>query len=397
VLVACDLLFVRPLAWPRVAARAALLLLPVLLTVYVTRVSHSYQAMPMPGEPPLGPWLTSAYLMARYLGLLVWPFALSAFYHVPAAGVGGAQAGVLAAGVLGAGAAAFGARKLGLPWPRIMLYAVWIAAGVGPLINPFINTPYLLQDRYLYPALPAFGLFVSEVVVRLCARLKPQAAWAAVVGLPVIFLAFAAVRSFDWHDVRTLFADAAMKQPASAFGHAYLASHLFHAEADERDAARRKALLDIALKAHLQASLCDDYDRLPWPLHYRNEFATLLLRHGHTDKAREQFRKVVEGREERIAERGAKVYALKFLATDALSAGCYEEGMRYLDEALRRAPEDPELLHNRLLAWAQRGEKEKLIEEARRLADHPKLGTEARQLLERLGAERVPPDTMPRP
>ncbi|MBI3829389.1 MAG: tetratricopeptide repeat protein [Planctomycetes bacterium] len=390
VLVACDFLLLRHAPWPRRAARGAILFLPVLLTLYVTGKSHSDYLMPPIWTGGLNPLFATAYLYVRYLGLCLFPVNLSAFYHVPASGP---VWGVILGGWAGILAFFYAAWKLGVPWRRLVFYAVWFAAGLAPVLNPVATTSWLIQDRYLYASLPAFGFLLVEVAWALLAKFRARSdnLLIPVAALAAVLLALAVSRSCDWQDEIQLFADAAYKQPQTAFGHVYLASRLFHSSREERDDVRRQEMLDLALKAHARATQCDDYDRLLWALHYRNEFASLLLTSGHRREARRQFEEVWNApREERILERGAKLYALKFLATDDFAQGRSDEALALLEKGLQLAPDDPELLHNRLRGWLDSGQKEKARAEAQRLLNHPVLGHEARKLLDALQSGAAP-------
>ena len=258
------------------------------------------------------------------------------------------------------------------------------------------GTSFVLQDRYLYPSLPGFGFFLAEALCGTGDRLgRPVLRWAGG-GLLGIFLALCLARGLDWRGVDTLFADAAWKQPRSAFGHTYLANYLFNASAEARDAREKAEMLKRAREEDERALECDDFGRLISPLWVMNELASLRYIHGDLAGARKLFGQVWEGRAELPTERGAKLEAARFLAFDALSLrGQPREGLQLLEEGLRLNPEHPELLANRLRAWFELGETEKVRREAERLAEHPQVGPVARELLAKLPPAPPPPERPP--
>lgn len=381
IIVGADLLLMPGRSWPRRIGRWTLLFLPIAMNVYVTTKSHVDSVQPPIWPKPLGPWLASAYLAVRYAGLALLPWPLSAFYHVPTSGpvwttiIGGWAffAAVVA-----------GAWKIGVPGRHLVFYILWLVATVGLVINPFMSTAYLIQDRYLYPAMPALGMLLFEVLQAAIARLKvkPVLLLLPAGTLMLVLLPLAISQSFVWNGEQVLFSHAVKHQPKTAFSHQYLGSYLFNAARDEHDAEKRRQMLAISLTAHEHAAHCDDYNRLPWSLNYRNEYATLLLGAGKREEARQQFLMVAETRQIRIHERGAHIYALRFLAFDALSAGQFDPGLQFVETGLREAPDDVALLRYRLQAYRDMKAGDKLRAEAHRLREHPVLGPEARALLD---------------
>jgi tetratricopeptide (TPR) repeat protein len=283
-----------------------------------------------------------------------------------------------------------------VPWLRLLFYSLWIAASVAPVLSPFTSTAFLIQDRYLYCATPAFGLLLGELLAGTGQRLRqPVLPW---VALPLLAacLGLCLSRGMDWRSAEGLFADAARKQPNSAFGHSYLASYLFHASASQTDPGKKDEMLRRSLQEHERAWACDDFDRLLAPYWIMNEHASLLHSRGDQDRARELFRRVWEGRPELLTEQGAKAMAVGYLATDALSTRHdLREGLRLLEEGLKLSPDHPGLLANRLRAWYELGETEKVRREAERLRDHPVVGPVAREMLGALPP--APPREVPAP
>jgi tetratricopeptide (TPR) repeat protein len=324
----------------------------------------------------------SLEIWLRHLGLLAWPLNLSAFYLVSPAGPSWSCLASGSALVLLLAAAA---RWAQVPWKRIAFYLAWTAAAVLPVANPFVSISMVLQDRYAYLALPAFALLLAEVLTGIV--LRPAAAPAngqptppgrllraagAVVaaGLVLILAVLSATRSLAWRGELVLFEDAVQHQPGCAFGHAHLATNLFFASRNLSPEARA-AVLTKALRHHELAAKCADFERLIYPLQLTDERAQILWQLGRRQESCALFRQVLEGRPERPAEAGAKLRALKFLAADAVESGRLAEGLALLEDGLRLAGQDPELLINRLEVWRRLGRWEDARAEAQRLLAHP--------------------------
>ncbi|HEY3319940.1 MAG TPA: hypothetical protein VGP72_05705 [Planctomycetota bacterium] len=349
VMVGWDFLLLRGKVSTKIA-RATLLLLPVLLSLYVIRRSHADTIMPPLGEGWLDRGMHSVALQLRYFGLLVWPVDLSAFYHVSPVQYGWFTAPFCAI-LAGTTAVLILLLRMGMSWRHIGLYLLWIAAAVAPMINPLVITSFPLQDRYLYPATPAFGLLLAQATLLLVARYQSSSQAAAVgrytclgaAALCALFLVGSISRSFAWRDQQTLFSNAARNQPDSAFGHSYFATNCFFASQDVRDAQQARRLQQIALAEHKKAIACDDFERLPWPFHYVLEQARLSFMLGELDRGRELCLRVADGRPERATESGTKVLALKYLAFDAKQQKDLKAAREFADRALALAPDDAEL------------------------------------------------------
>lgn len=384
VLVVWDCFVHRQGTWTERLARAALLAVPVALTLFVLSRSHADVAMPPLGEPPLGPWLMGVYLAARYILLLLWPVNLSFFYYVSP---DHPEWPVLCGGLLAALALAAWARWAGVPWRRILLYAVWIAAGFGPYINPFVTTSFPFQDRYLYVSLPGFGLLLGEAAFGTWQRMKLRHLPAAAAVLLALLLGLAVRRAWDYRDLTTLLRDAIAKQPASSFGTATLANYLFHASRDISDPMAKQQSLQEALQLHRAAKACDDFDRQLAPLNVLVEHGSLAEQFGLWDEARAIFGEIRSGREEHVNEQGAKFEALRYLCFDECAIRKHpERGLELADQALALRPDHPVVLANRLRALVDLGRLDEARAEAQRLRGNPAFRKLAKATLEALEA-----------
>ncbi|GMV81162.1 MAG: hypothetical protein AMXMBFR7_23460 [Planctomycetota bacterium] len=383
VLVAWDLLVYAEAGRRKQLARAAALLPALLWTFFVIRKSHADLLLPPLGKGVFGPWLMSAYLFVRHLGLLVGPIGLSVYYEVPAAGLDAGAGRDLAAGCVALGATAWLSIRLGIPKPRVALYALWMAAGVAPMIGPFAQLSFVLQDRYTYLALPAFALWLAEGLSLLAVG-RPRISAALGLTLLAGCVGLTAGRSIVWRDTQTLVRDGADRAQASAYGHAYLAHLLFHGAADEKDPDRASAMRLEARERFERALRCADFDRMIYPLALQAEYAHLCAGLDDWPAARAAAAAVWNGRDERPAERGAKLTALRLLAADAFRRGATEEGLSFTESGLALAPDLPELLRNRLQAWVDLKRADRARTEAERLAVHPELGPFARAILKQI-------------
>lgn len=380
VLVGWDFVVNRRGAWPKRLARAVVLAVPVALTLFVLSRSHTDVAMPPLGEPPLGPWLMGLYLAARYVLLLLWPVNLSFFYHVSP---DHPEWTVLGVGLVAALALVAWARWAGVPWPRIHLYAIWIAAGFGPYINPFVTTSFPFQDRYLYVSLPGFGLLLGEAAYGTWQRVRlRQLPGVAAVALALL-LGLSVRRARDYSDLTTLLRDAIAKQPASSFGTATLANYLFHASRDISDPGAKEKSLQEALQLHRAAMACDDFDRQLAPLNVLVEHGNLAAQFGQWDEARAIFGKIHSGRAEHVNEQGAKFEALRYLSYDEVAIRKHpERALELADQALVLRPDHPEVLANRFRALVDLGRLEEARVEAHRLRDNSSFRALAKATLE---------------
>jgi hypothetical protein len=384
-LVGWDVFFFRGGTRSARVARAVVLVWPVLLTVYVAQVTFANATKAPLGEGLVERCMMSGCLLGRYLGLLAWPVDLSALYHVSPRGP---DWFALGAGGAGVAVALAWARWAGVPWRRLAFYGLWVTAGVAPVISPLTSTSFLVQDRYLYCATPAFGLLLGEVLAGTGERSGRSILRWVGGGLVGVLVVLCWARGLDWRDEGRLLEDAVRKQPESAFGHSMLANYLLNLSTVDPDEATKAKALRLALEAHEQAWRCDDFERQVSPLWVMVEHVNLLYLHGRLPDARSLSRQIWEGRPERVTEMGAKAEAARFLGFDALyHRQKSEEGLQWFEEGLKLSPENPGLLAARLRAWAELGETGKARREAERLRDRPTVGPAARELLVKLPPE----------
>jgi hypothetical protein len=421
---ACELLLFRDAAWRR-GVRAAVLLVPCLFGAAMGAAAHAEQFVaPIGGNTAIGRIAGALYVQGRAWLLVLWPAGLSAFYHVPP------EPGIVnlptAAGVLIPLGFVGLYRWAGLEWRRGLLLAAWAVGSLAPNMNPFMAISFVLQDRYVYLALPAMCLLIAEVLGAAAEWLEvmTRTRWTtwAVAGLAALLASVGVAHAMDWRSEPRLFAAAAAEQPQSAFGRSHLATNLYFNEQrffgkdapGTTEAMRRHAaflreevarvlgvvpaspnlsrlMLERCVREHALARACDDLERTVYPLRYLTEEAQVRLRLGDAAGARELYRRVWEGREERAVEQGAKLEAVSFLAFDAFKNGRVDDGLRYADGGLKLQPDHALLLTNRLLALEGAGRTEEARREATRLLKDSNVGPTARAVLERLARQRLGP------
>jgi protein O-mannosyl-transferase len=185
--------------------------------------------------------LTALKVIARYLGLLVWPAGLSADYsyaEIPLAH------GSVSDWIAWIGLAAVVAVVIVFRRNRVILFFAGFAALTFlPTANLLFPIGTIMAERFLY--LPAIAFSVC-VVLAFCA-LPPRAAPITVCLIIAAFLIRTWVRNTDWQDDLTSARAIVRTAPASYKGHALLASALYdsHADIDSVIAESEKSLAPL--------------------------------------------------------------------------------------------------------------------------------------------------------
>jgi protein O-mannosyl-transferase len=185
--------------------------------------------------------LTALKVIARYLGLLVWPAKLSADYsyaEIPLArGSVSDWAAWLIVAIAMAGVIAFRRN-------RVILFVVGFAAvAILPTANLLFPIGTIMAERFLY--LPAIALAVCVVIASYA--LLPKAAPIVLCVVAALFALRTWVRNTDWQDDLTAARAIVRTAPASYKGHALLASALYdsHADIDSVIAEAEKSLAPL--------------------------------------------------------------------------------------------------------------------------------------------------------
>lgn len=222
---------------------AALALAPLAaasaLFIWIGLRGHANYLVPPPGGSLFTAILTDAWIELRQVRNVLVPTDLSASYAIePIVSVGDGRLWLalflLAAAVAATLCFARSRARAAFGW-------LWFIGAQGPSLN-LIALSCPMADRYLYLALPGFFLAFAEMLEGLWGRAPSEGdgrrlGLAGCVGLYVLVCGGLAVaRGLAWRDMHTLFADAARKEPRSAYaryglGQAEAQAWLDHARA----------------------------------------------------------------------------------------------------------------------------------------------------------------------
>lgn len=257
--------------WGAIAARLAPLALIAGLALVFNLRGHAVTVVPPPGGTIFTALLTDLEILARYLGMLLAPFSLSAAYFVdPVRSLWDLRVAcyaLLLAALLGSTVAISANRR------RAVFGWLWFLGALGPNLN-LIALPHLMQDRYIYLSTPGFFLVVAEAVEGLRARLAALNGergarvfrWAGS-GYIALLVALAFARGAVWQSMLTVFSDAVNKQPQSVFAHYGLGAAYAQVWEDNRDNPRaNRERLKTCRQLWLQEwktgiDRCPDYPR----------------------------------------------------------------------------------------------------------------------------------------
>ena len=172
--------------------------------------------------------LTALKVMARYLGLLVWPANLSADYsfaQIPLAR--GAVSDWIAWIAL---AAVVGAIVIFRRNRALVFFAGFAALNFLPTANLIFPIGAIMAERFLY--LPAIAAAVCVVMaVHALPKTDPRAALLVLCSIAALFAIRTWVRNTDWQDDLSLARATTSASPESYKGHVLLASALYNSHA----------------------------------------------------------------------------------------------------------------------------------------------------------------------
>ena len=170
--------------------------------------------------------LTALKVIARYLGLLVWPARLSADYsyaEIPLA------RGSMAEWVAWIMVAAVAAAVIVFRRNRVILFVAGFAGlALLPTANLLFPIGTIMAERFLY--LPAISL--AFCVVLAVYKLSPRAAPMVLCLIAAAFAIRTWIRNTDWQDDLSSARAMVRAAPESYKGHTLLASALFDSHAD---------------------------------------------------------------------------------------------------------------------------------------------------------------------
>lgn len=206
-------------------APAALLFLTLRLIVRIKAppIGQIFVNNPIAGAGPWEGFMTAVKVLGHYVGLLVWPDALSCdhcYPQIPLYGSGGwqdAQSWLVLAGFAGMVWALWRWRA-----PLVAGGLVWGGVMMLPTSNLLVSIGSIMADRFLYLPLTGLSLVLALALVHagrwLAERVKLNAVWAPWILAICVLVALTArtlVRNTDWTDDRTLWLSALKVTPNS--------------------------------------------------------------------------------------------------------------------------------------------------------------------------------------
>lgn len=174
--------------------------------------------------------LTALTVIARYLGLLVWPLRLSSDYsynQIPVVGAGDAAGWLAAALVGGLLAAAILRRRRD---PALFFAAGFFGLALLPASNLAVLIGSIMAERFVYLAAAGFTLAVAVLGGRAIdryARGSERGVAIAVAAALALLALRTASRNTDWKDDATLWAANLQTAPLSYKAHKGMATALF--------------------------------------------------------------------------------------------------------------------------------------------------------------------------
>jgi len=250
-----DLTFLRGLPGRARAAGIAAAALP-LAVFFVVRagVLARFPVGPTPftDNPMFGAsfWVarvTAFKVIAKYLGLLIWPGRLSADYsyaEIPAAASALGYFGLVLC--VAAGALAIWAWRRQKP---LFFSILFFFIALAPVSNVFLLIGSVMAERFLY--LPAVGFILAVVYgLRLLVQRTPHRRAAIGYALAFVLLVFtgrAYSRNSDWSDEQRFWESVTESAPNSYKGHIGLASKLPLIRRADRDRATAEIARTLAI------------------------------------------------------------------------------------------------------------------------------------------------------
>ena len=266
----------------------------------------------------------------RYLGKLVWPSDLAAFYPHPGQWPIGA---VLLAGgfMLAVSVLVFVGRRRA---PFALMGWLWFCGTLAPVIGLVQAGEQAMADRYTY--LPAIGVLVIIVwgACNLTGRWQHSVIVQTAVVLTAVIMCVGATRQQlgYWKDDETLWRHALEVTPKNYFAHKSLGDAFLH-----------QGRLDDAI-----AQYQDCIGLNPNFASVYGNFGTALLAKGQLDEAARQFQQAV-----RLNPRNAEAYYN--LGTAFLKQGRLDDAIRQFQLAIQLKSDEPDYHYNLATALRKHG------------------------------------------
>ena len=339
---------------PRRLARALTAMLPfalaVALYVGVRSVVLVGGAEPLLRLGPVAWTATAAFVLARYVTLLVVPLGLDAHYPYPALRALAQPLVLVSAAMLGS--IGFGAAQLLRRSRADAFWLAWIFVTLTPVLLFGRFGDVLLADRFLYLPSVGFALLFGRAVQAAAAHSgrawRPATALATTTAI-VLLAGASAARTPIWRDDVRLFSDMLRTSPDSALVRANLGMAFYRREDPDRAVEQLRAAIALVpsfAMAHndLAATLERMGDREGAERHYRTalrhapglvcadtNLAHLLVETSRPDEGMRRLR--------RLVDRKPRSPDVLYAAADAArQVGASDEALGYLTRLLRIEP-----------------------------------------------------------
>lgn len=269
-------------------------LVPVLLGLsmaLLTVKNHERELVDPPGGSLLTALMTDTVIFGRYVINALIPVHLSFLYGIkPVISFVDVRVWMYGVALVAVFAAMiFSALKENR---KLALFGViWFFAGLGPNSN-IISTPFWMQDRYTYVALPGLLLAAGLAVRGICARFSsPRALSSISAGWLLMLTVLLAVRASYFRDDTMLAIHAARQEPLAGPAHLWTARHFRSLwNQNRRNPELEKIYGEATYAEFAQALLCPDLRNFEEPFRVRNFGVEILLQRGLPQPARDALK-----------------------------------------------------------------------------------------------------------
>lgn len=315
--------------------------------------AHSVNVLAPPGGSLWTAVLTDQVIIVKYFLVQIWPECVSAYYFVdPVISLLDARLWISIAIIAGPVSASLLLAERSAR--RLVCFAwLWFLGALGPHLNLVALTD-LMHDRFLYLSVPGFwlaiGLAIDGATGRATSATRRPPKWCGVVAviLPgVLWTAWTLDRSQLFREARLLWADAAAKEPKSAYAHLMHAialqnaAVLKHASGHGSDATR---LLSQARTGYEVGMSAPDFHRYLFKISAHADLAYILYKQNNLAGSKQQALEALAQYRIEKTHKAIASKAIQILGMIALKEGNPHGALKQFDLALEMEP-SREILH----------------------------------------------------
>jgi hypothetical protein len=257
------------------------------LAIFIGVHNQNREIVDPPGGNVFTALLTDTEIVARYFFNTFVPIKLSYFYGVrPITSLADPRLWIYGTLVLGFMALCirFTEEKLRL---LTIFGLVWFFGALGPNSN-LIASPYWMQDRYIYLAIPGLLLAGTLALRSVLLRASPGARTVLPIGVAaaLLMLCLLGYRATFFRDTDTLEIDASEKEPSSSFAQLCAAGIFSKLKQNAATADQKRMYAIAAAGKFAQALTCPDLVNFKDPFTVKLQGLDLLLEVGENDAVR---------------------------------------------------------------------------------------------------------------